>query len=171
MSAATVNISESNGVGETVTDAISNINFGSIDAPNLVAASHPIIQAEQSFNKYLRFHVASMGDSTTIKDLRIWKSAGAYVVGEGIFIKDFVFNGNSAVTYATPTETPNLAPYGTFYISDPGSAVIDIGGSLAGTIGSAPAYSGYFALILQTGASTPVGPVNTKTITAQYDET
>ncbi len=166
--AATVYISESNLVGEVVTDNISNINFGSVDAPNIVAASHPVIVSERSFNKYHRFKVASLGDSTTIKDLRWWKSAGVFVTGETSQIRDFGTSG--AIAYATPSSTLSLAGWPNLRTSDPGTATVDIGGSLSGEF-TVPGYSGYFNSIIVTTLSTPVGPANTKTITFQYDET
>ncbi len=168
--AATVYISESNGAGESVTDNISNINFGSVDQPNIVAANHPIIQTEFGFNKYLRFKVNSLGDSTTIKDLRAWKSAGVYVTDEQMLIRDFQGTGG-VIAYATPTQGPTAGGDQNIATGDPGTAIIDIAGALAGTITVAPDYSGYFIFKYQTGAATPVGPVNTKTLTFQYDET
>src|SRR5260221_13463550 len=129
MSAATVYISESNGAGEVVTDNISNINFGSVDQPNIVAANHPIIQSENSYFKMLRFKVQSLGTSTTIKDLRLWKSAGVYVTGE--FIK--VVDNAAGFAYVQPTQvaTPNppFNAVANIRTSDPGSAIIAIGGA------------------------------------------
>jgi len=170
MAAATVYISESNGAGEVVTDNISNLNFGSVDQPNIVAANHPIIQGEYAYRKFLRFKVASLGTSTTIKDLRVWKSAGVFLTGENIIGRNMLSTG-AAVPYATPTSAAPVAGDANIATSDPGTAVVDIGGNLAGTIIAAPAYSGYFNLFESTTALTPVGPVNTKTITLQYDET
>lgn len=163
MSAATVYLSESNGAGEVVTDNISNINFGSVDEPNIVAANHPIIQGENSFVKFLRVAVPSLGDSTTIKDLRVWKSAGALVTDEVLLTYNVV-----AAPYETPTtvNTMNVE----LATSDPGTANWGIAGSFAGTI-TAPGYSNYKRIGIVTGGSTPVGPVNQKTITVQYDET
>ncbi len=177
MTAATVYISESNLAGEFVTDNITNISFGSVDQPNIVAATHPIIQAESSYFKMLRFKVQSLGTSTTIKDLRWWKSSGAYVASEIIRIIDRQSGGfNNTVVYTQPSQSTSPNPPFTgatidLRTSDPGTACVGIGGSLAGTIIAAPNYSEYFAAQLQTGAGTPVGPVNQKVITLQYEET
>ncbi len=165
MTAATVYISESNGVAEVVTDNISNINFGSVDQPNLVAANHPIIQSEAGYFKMLRFRVQSLGTSTTIKDLRFWKSAGVYVTGEVILRLN-----NPAQAYSQPNQT-DAGAGSPIYTSDPGTAVVGIGGAYAGTIIAAPSYSNYILLAYTTTGSTPVGPVNQKTLTFQYDET
>jgi len=179
MAAATVYISESNGAGEVVTDNISNINFGSVDQPNIVAANHPIIQGEYSYSKFLRFKVASLGTSTTIKDLRMWKSAGVLVSGES-----FGFNAKApAPTISDGQYTANLPAYAApdqlfydplnavaFPVADPGGSTIGIAGNRANTL-VAPGYGDYFKIQLHTDPSTPVGPVNTKTFTLQYDET
>lgn len=49
--AATVRINEANGVSETITNNISNSNFGSTDATNLVAATYPITANNYSYEK------------------------------------------------------------------------------------------------------------------------
>lgn len=168
--AAQVYISESNGAGEVVTDNISNINFGSVDQPNIVAANHPIIVSEYSYGKYLRFKVNNMGGSTTIKDFRNWASIYVPVTGERLREQNFVVVG-AAITYVQPDQFSIGST--TIPLADPGSPNVDIGGVLAGTIVAAPAYSGYFIMQTQSnvGGVTPVGPANTKTITLQYDET
>ncbi len=170
MSAATVFISESNQAGEVVTDNISNINFGSVDQPNIVTANHPVIVGEFSYQKYLRFKVASLGTSTTIKDLRYWKSAGVYVTNENIYTINLA-TAVAGVPYATPTQAqlPGSFPQ-PILTGDPGSPNVGIGGILAGTI-AAPGYSDYFGMVTQSNVATPVGPANTKTLTFQYDET
>lgn len=167
--AATVNISESNQAGEVVTDGITNINFGSVDQPNIVAANHPVIVGENSYSKYLRFHVANMGGSTTIKDLRNWASVYVPVTGERLREDNFTLSG--AIPYATPSQAQIITA--TIPTADPGSANVDIGGDLAGTITVAPAYSGYFKMQTQSnvGGTTPVGPANSKVIVFQFDET
>lgn len=179
MAAATVYISESNGAGEVVTDNISNINFGSVDQPNIVAANHPIIQGEYSYSKFLRFKLDNLGTSTTIKDLRMWQSAGALVSGESIGC-----NAKAAAPTITDGQyTANLPAYAApdqllynplnavaFPTADPGGASIGIAGNRANTL-VAPGYADYFKIQLHTDATTPVGPVNQKTFTFQYDET
>lgn len=169
--AATVNISETNGDSGSpvVTDGITNLNFGSVDAPNIVAANHPVAIGTHSYGKYERFHVASLGDSTTISDLRYWASVYVPLTGERLRTNNYGNNGGSVITYATPSQTSIGTT--TIATSDPGSANVDIGGSLVGTI-IAPGYSGYFQFQTQTnvGGATPSGPANTKTLIFQYTE-
>lgn len=163
---ATVELCESNGAGETVTHNVSNVNYGNVDAPNLVPASYPITAGENSYIKYLRIHVTAMGGSNKIDNIQIWKSAGAYVTGEGIQTC-LRTSGYVQVTYATPvktTYTDQAMP-----TADPASANLGIAGSLTGNLVAA-GYSDYWKSQLQTTTSTPAGDVNQKTFTMQYDE-
>lgn len=153
--AATFEWSESNGAGETVTDGISNANFGSVDSPNITPASNPIAAGDNSFEKWLRGHFT--GSYTSITNLRLWKSAGTYVTGEDI---KAAVNG----TYATPTDSTSVVATVTIPTTE--------GTALAPTApGASPDYSGYMTLQMNTTASTPPGSVNTKTFTLKYDET
>src|SRR5437867_1992646 len=82
---ATVIISESNGVGEVPTDGILNVNWGAIDAPNLVPADYPLIipmpGVVYSYIKYHRFKVTAWVDTTTVDNLKVWKAAGSVPTG------------------------------------------------------------------------------------------
>src|SRR5437879_5527436 len=106
--AAIVQVSESNGAVETVTDGITNINFGSADLPNLVPASHKLVlplvsQTAYSYMKWLRVHLVSLGGSTQIDTLKIWKSSGAYVTSEVI---------GSNITTQSPAPNWTITVYG-----------------------------------------------------------
>lgn len=151
---ATFEFSESNGAGETVTDGISNANFGNTDAPNIVPASNPVTAGNNSYEKWIRGHFT--GTYGTISNLKFYKSAGAYVTGEDI--KAAV---NAA--YATPVATTSVVATVTIPTS--------LGSALAPTApGASPAYSGYIIMQFQTTVSTPPGNVNQKTLTLVYDE-
>lgn len=166
MVVATVEICESNGAGETVTHNVSNINYGNTDAANLVAATYPIPVGSNSYIKYHRVHVTAMNDSNKIDNIQIFKSAGAYVTGEGIQT-NLKTSGYSAATYATPvttTFTDQAMP-----TADPTTANLGIGGSLTGSL-TAAGYSDYWKHQAQSTSSTPPGNGNQKTFTIQYDE-
>lgn len=166
MATATVELSESNTVSETVTDGITNLNYGSTDAANLTVASYPIAVGQNSYEKYVRVHVSAMGDSNKIDNIQIWKSAGDYLAGEGIQT-NLKTSAYTAETYATPSETTytdQVMP-----TADPGAANLGIAGSLTGSL-TAVGYSDYWRSQLQTTGSTPPGNANQKTFTIQYDE-
>ncbi len=163
---ATVEICESNTVGETVTHNVGNINFGNTDAPNIVVADYPVTAGEYSYIKYIRLHLTALGGSNKIEKTRIWKSAGAYVTGEDIQT-NLKTSGYSPASYATPVKT--IFSDQTLPTADPVTANLGIAGSLTGAL-TAVGYSDYWKMQFQTSGSTPPGNMNTKTLTIEYDE-
>jgi len=160
--AATHQWSESNGVGEVVTDGISNINFGSVDDNDIVTIDYPITIGQNSFSKYIRCKFT--GIFTEISNMKFWKSAGAYILGESI-------KAGANVAYATPNQTgtvdsdvPTTEGTALSVNSAEGNPTIEYG--VSGVSG----YTGYIRLQLRTTGSTPAGAVNQKTFTFQYDE-
>lgn len=162
---ATVEICESNGAGETVTHNISNINFGSTDAPNIVVATYPINCGSNSYEKYIRVHWTS-GAANKIDNIQIWKSAGNYVTGEDEQT-NLKTSSYSQVSYATPTTTTYTNV--TMPTADPTTANLGIAASLSGAL-TAVGYSDYWKIQMATTGSSPAGDVNQKTFTIQYDE-
>lgn len=158
--AASVSFSETNGAGAVVTDSISNINFGSNDSANIVTASYPIIVGNNSYEKYIRAKFG--GTFTEISNVKFYKSAGAYVTGEGI---DAIANQ----TYTQPVSTTSVVA------TDAIPTVVGSALSIQSTEGdtskfTTPGYSKYIVMQLQTTGSTPAGAGNTKTLTLVYDE-
>jgi hypothetical protein len=184
--AATVVVSESNGAGATVTDNISNINFGSDDAPNLVAAASPIIIGQKSFWKNLRCKMTALGGSSALDNFLIYKTSGTYVTGESIKCSCDRDAGTGfgrwfRISYQTPAETafPTIQlDIGTVLPTTPNIG-IDANGTaddlnsdtVSGSLTVVDTYTQYWYLQLYTTGSTPAGAVNQKTFTIQYDET
>jgi hypothetical protein len=157
--AATFQFSESNGVTPTVTDGISNLNFGDTDAADLVAASYPIVAGNNSYEKDIRAKFS--GTFTEISNMKFWKSAGALVTGEAIkadLVTSYVQPVKTASTRAT-TDVPTTEGTAIAVLSAAGTTTITAAG-----------YTRYLCLQLQTTGSTPAGAVNQKTFTFQYDE-
>lgn len=153
--AATFQWAESNGAGQTVTDGISNLNYGNVDAVNITPASNPITAGNNSFEKWNRGKFSGTYNSVT--NLKFYKSAGAYVTGEDI---------KAAVNAAYATPTASTSSVATVTVPT------TLGTALVPTApGASPSYSGYITSQLQTTVSTPPGNVNQKTFTLQYDET
>lgn len=201
---ATVQLSETNGTsvnsgpdyGGTTTDGITNINFGSADSPNLIPGSAPIIIGNYSFIKWLRVHVSSLGTSTTITNLRLYKSAGTFVTGALINFNGYTSSGGRSQAYiasyahacssqgagylAMPSKVPAdigkvTNAFSQIPTSTPSTENISIANSYGGTITS-PGYSDFFCLALQTTGSSPTGLMSTNSgsvivITLLYDET
>jgi hypothetical protein len=160
--AATHQWSESNLVGEVITDGISNINFGSNDSPNIITVNYPITIGQNSFSKYIRGKFT--GVWTTISNMKFWKSSGNYVTGESI-------KAGANIAYATPSQVgtidsdvPILEGSALSVNSFEGASTIESG--VSGVSG----YTGYIRLQLRTTGSTPAGAVNQKQFTFQYDE-
>lgn len=180
--AATLVLSETNGAGAVVTDNISNINFGSTDAPNLNPATYPIVIGLNSFAKFLRIKVVTMGGSNTVDVFKVYKSSGTYVTGE-----DILSNTNNLGYFRTNFNTPDRTPAsGTNECISlvptalPGSVNISINavgsandGSAdtpAGTITVDATYSQYWSMMNRSTGSTPAGAANQKTFTYQWNE-
>ena len=156
--AATYQWSETNTVSVVVTDGISNINFGSVDACNINTTNYPINISTHSFIKYIRAKFSS--SFTTISNMLFWKSAGNLLTGETI-------KAGLTTTFVTPV---NTASGDSDCPTSAGSALAVLSAAGTATITSSPGYSEYIRLQLQTTGSAPSGNVNQKTFTFQYDE-
>ena len=105
MPVATVRFDESNGAGETITNGVSNFNFGNVDSANITpSASNAITAGNNSYDKYWKFEVTAMNGLNQVDTLEMYKSAGAYVTGEGIQT-DLRTSSYAAPAYATPATT------------------------------------------------------------------
>jgi hypothetical protein len=175
--AATVVLAETNGpvAGSTETLDIANVNFGSNDSAEIVPATYPITAAADghSYEKWLRLYVSLLGGSTQLDNVKVWLSSlgGGWKTGEGIST-NMRTSGYTAKTYPTagPVETNSPDADQVMPETEPASANLGIGGSLAGTITSVPSYTDWCVLQLDVTAATPAGGVNQKTLTYQWDE-
>ena len=150
--------SESNLVGEVEAIPITNLNFGSVDDHELNTTTYPITRGNSSFEKYLRCKFTDT--FTEISNMKFWRSdVLGYKTGETL-------KAAANVAFATPSATPNAD-------SD---IPLNVGASLAiqsaagTTTITAPGYTKYIRLQIQTTVSTPSGSVFQKTLTFQYDE-
>lgn len=160
--AAVHHFCESNGAGEVETQDIAHLNFGSTDATGITPATYPITRPDSSFEKYLR--CLFTGVWVEISNMLFWKSAGAYVTGEGI-------KAAANVEYAQPSDVtnadsaiPTAVESALAIESAEGAETIEYGAS--GVSG----YTKYIRLQMDTTIATPAGAVNQKTFTFQYDE-
>lgn len=166
--AATVEICESNGAGETISHNVSTFNFGSNDGSDLTPASYPIVGGENSFEKWIRLHVTAMGSSNKIDNIQMWKESGDFVTGETIDA-NLVTGGYTADAYDTPTDTTSTYADTEMPTADPGAANVGIAGSLTGNL-TAIGYSDYIIIQMHTTTDSPGGDVNQKSFKIQYDE-
>jgi len=165
--AATVEIDEANGAGETLTHNITNSNMGSADAVNLVAANYPITPGENSYEKWQKIHVTDMGGSSKIDNLKVWRTTalgGSAVHKTNARTADY----GGAEVYATPVATDSTIADQTMPTSEPASANLGIGGSLSGAL-TGTGSSDYLVHQIQTDAGDVAGA--SCTMHYQYDET
>lgn len=168
--AATVDISESNTAGETVTGSVTNVNMGSTDAVNLVAATYPITAGTNSFEKWQRFKLTDISTSTRIENFKLYASG---TLGTGITHKTNARTSayGGAQTFAAPSATDRSATYGytqTMPTSAPSTQNVGIAGALSGSLSTNTTYSDYIVSQLQTTGSAVIG--TSVTMTFAYDE-
>lgn len=164
--AATVQINEYNGGGETKTANISNSNYGSTDAANLTAASFPITAGNNSYEKWQKLEVTAMGGSTSVDDLKVWYT-GSLSGSDALVTNARESSYGGAESYSTPTASASSVADQTFPTSAPSGANLGVGGSLSGQLTST-GESDYLVHQLDTDAGTTAGA--TVTINWRYTE-
>lgn len=174
--AATFEWDEANGVGETVTHNVLNVNWKNQDSSTDNYASFPITAGNNSFEKWQYGHFS--GTYNQILNGLFAHTAGAF--GTGITLKGpptMTADGNR-LAYATPSTTANAS------LTTNMTSVIAIGSGVAVWFGptgpatsgkaasttSNPAYTNYLTTQLQTTGATAPGDTATATLTLQYDE-
>lgn len=167
--AATVEIDEHNGAGEDVTHNISNTNMGSTDAADLDPVANPLTPNTNTYEKWQKLDLVSLGGSSKIDNLKIWRTGS---LGSGgthdhdTNAREASYNG--AETYATPINTTSTLATEDMPTSEPSGANLGIGGSLSGEL-TASGVSDFLIHQIQIDNSATAG--STSTLNLQYDET
>jgi len=167
--AATVEIDEENGKSSStaLTHNISNSNMGSVDASNLNPIAHPIAPGKNSFEKWQLLHVLDMSTSSSINNLRVWRSGS---LGANAIHLTNASNSDyrGEAKYRTPTDS--TSPFAIFPIPTliPGSANLGIGGSLTANL-TKSGYSDFLVHQIQTTEAALAG--STTVMNYSYDET
>jgi hypothetical protein len=167
MAAATIEICESNGAGETISHNITNTNMGNTDAVNLDPVAYPITPGNRTYAKYQRIHVTNLGTSSAINNLKIWRTGA--LGGSATHVTNAGTTTNySAKTYATPATSSIADVDNAMPTSTPASANLGIAGDLVSSL-TAAGYSDYLVHQIITDAGDIAG--STSTMSYQYDET
>jgi len=157
--------------GNSAGTLATNINFGTTDAVDLVPADYPIMVGSNSHFKQFTINIS--GSYTKVDNMKLYKSAGAYVTGEGI-----QFSGS--VVASTPSTTDQSDP--AIAIGLPSSAnVAPKGETTAGSLpynGESQSTPGYYSgsrttlmrFQMITTENTPILTGNQKTISFTYDK-
>ena len=165
--AATVEIDEANGAGETLTHNISDTDMGSADSATVDPVANPVIPGENTYEKWQKMHVTAMGGSSQIDNLKVWRTGA--LGGAAVHVTNArTASYGGAETYAQPVATASSVADQTMPTSEPASANLGIGGALAGAL-TATGSSDYLVHQIQTNAADTAG--STSTLNYQYDET
>lgn len=167
MSAATVEIDEANGAGETLSHNIANSNMGDADAKELDPVAYPVIPGDNTYEKYQKIHVSDIGTSSKIDNLKVWRTGA--LGGSAVHLTNARTTSYAgAAAYATPVKTDSSVATQAMPTSVPATANLGIGGSLTGAL-TAAGSSDYLVHQIQTDAGDVAG--STSTMNYQYDET
>jgi hypothetical protein len=171
---ASRDLSESNGAGPTVTDAVTNVNMGSNDSYNLVALTYPITAGTNSFEKWHRIKVTAAGGSSSLNNWKVWASN---TMSANCTLKtncrETSYGG--AQTYNTASATDRSGTYGytqTMPTSTPTNSNLGYGGTLGAAMditSGLPKYTDYIVMQIQTTGSATIG--TSFNMNYQYDET
>lgn len=165
--AATVEICESNGAGETITHNITDSDMGNSDSATVDPVAYPITPGNRTYAKYQRVHVTAMGGSSKIDNLQVWRTGA--LGGSATHVTNARTSSyGGAPTYATPVTSAITGADQTMPTSDPGAANLGIGGSLTGSLTDV-GYSDYLIHQIVTNGADTAG--STSTMNYQYDET
>lgn len=165
--AATVEIDEANGAGQTLTHGITDCDMGSTDAANMDPVANPLAPGDNTYEKWQKIHVTNMGGSSKIDNLKVWRTGA--LGGAAVHVTNARTSSyGGAPTYATPTQSDSSVATQTMPTSEPASANLGIGGSLTGSL-TATGSSDYLVHQIQSDAADTAG--STSTMNYQYDET
>lgn len=164
--AATVQISETNGSGATVTDNITNSNMGNVDSPNLVTTTYPITAGTYSYEKWQRLKLVNLGGSNKIMNIKVWRTGN--LSGSDTHKTNAATSGYSAATYQTPVKTQSSIAVNDMPTSEPTGPNLGIGGSLSGELTSNGTYSDYLVHQIYVDANTTAGA--SCTLNFKYEE-
>jgi hypothetical protein len=140
--------------------------MGSTDAANLNPATFPITPGLNTYEKYQQIHLTALNGSTQIQNLKIWRTGS--LGGAAVHVTNARTSGYVAtVSYTQPVNTTSSVATQTMPTSTPGSANLGIAGSLAGIL-SAPGFSDYLCMQIQSNASDTAGSTTTQNY--QFDE-
>lgn len=165
--AATLNMIQSNGAGNTLTNVGSSGNAWNYQNADVATpatyAANPIVFGNNSFEVWLR--AMFLGVFNEIRDLRMWLSTN-FSPATGLLLR---FKGIQQI-YLTPGAGTSSVATSSMPTADPGSANISIGGNLSGSIITSSGMSDYIVTQLQTTVAAPAGDTSFGSLSFSYSE-
>lgn len=174
--AATFEFDESNGAGQTITHAVTNVNWKNIDDTTTAYTSSPITAGNNSYEKWQAGHFS--GTYNQISNGFFAHTAGSFGTGLTLKGQPTMTADGDRLTYTTPATTANssLTVDMTSVISITSGQVVFFGPTSANASGKAssttsnPAWTNYLTTQLQTTSGAAAGDTATATLTLRYDE-
>jgi len=166
---ATLTFGEGNGGGETQTNSLTNMNFGSTDAADLDYAANPIDAGTFSYDKWFYVYVSNMDTSNLVDNFRIAMSGT-------IDAQTSYFSNLSGATlpddsYVTPSNAGKSALVNVDMPTTlPGTENLGVSGAQSTGLTVATAKTDYFLGQLEVSGSASPGDLTQKTFHALYDE-
>jgi len=165
---ATLTFGEGNGVGETQTNSLANMNFGSVDGADVDFAANPIDAGTFSFDKWFYIYVSNMDTSNLVDNFRVAMS--------GTIDAQTSYFSNLDGTKLNPTyNQPSNASKDVLCDQDmtvvlPGTENLGTSGASSNGLATATTKTDYFLTQLEVSGSAAPGNLTQKTFHALYDE-
>lgn len=157
-------MNEYNGAGAVKTTGIVNVNFGSVDAPNLNPAQAVIERGTNSYDKWIRVDFYG-GTFNRISNIKVWRSDGQFgdgpVLPSGVWVKGEA-GSSSDLTYQQPSRVQRV----TQDLPRLKSEALSVGPAQLTTYGE----SYFIHLQLVTTTDAPTGDVDLGYIAVEWQE-
>lgn len=173
MARPVVEIDESNDVsGELVEHDVGELFAGSDDAFDLDPDVFRITPGDNSYEKWLRVHVTSLGSASAVGELRVWGEAPSdpeCTLHYNGSLVEATYDGanHKRTSFATPATTSTRTPED-LPTSRPATANLGITGDLTDTL-TAPGSSDYLLIQVRTTVDAEAG--DTVVISFEYEVT
>lgn len=165
--AATVQIREKNGAGETATDKTAGtIRMKKADNATVDLADPLVIPAapgyDYSYEKYLRMYIGATGPSSQITNLKFYAD-GTNNLGTGVELY-----AKTSGSFATPAQASSISGYTEVFANYTSGAPLSLG---AGPYSATTTDMGsYLILIARVAETASQGLTSSETMTFAYDE-
>lgn len=163
---ATIYIIEANGA-ESITENITNCNFGTQDAPNVVTATYPIVAGFNGYEKYWKMKFYATFNK--VDNLKFYKSAGTLDGGATLY-SNCVTGTYASIAFAAPVTGNSSKATILIFETEPATVNLGISSSLSGSIVAASGTSDYICCQYRTTAGHTPGDIASLTLKFQYDE-